>query len=987
MVSGMPQGFWPGGLGPLGSALGAQPDDEDTNAAGSGLSVHTQDWTVESGSDSWYGNQTIRLSGNLTVTSGYNLTLFNVLLEFDNAGLGDLEIVVEVGGRLTLVDTEINVTDTTTPYDPDPWSPGDERNGTFYYFVVYGTLHADNSRIYHTWSNYTGLASPIFYGGLSLYSGDVVIDGCNISYGNLLSVGIYGGSGHIINNTVLYDNVACGAYVHNATPTISNCTVWRNRASGMTFGNGSAPYVYKNTVYNNSNGLTAIKGSLAVIHNNTVYENEDTGVLASKCALNLTGNDIFDNNRSGVFLFEVFNTTLRWNRVFNNTDVGCEVTRTTVPPLLVENDVHGNPGDGVRCFETGQDVGFTVTLKGNDIHHNGLAGGAGVSLEFGNATLTGNDIHDNYGDGVAAQAVLSLAMDGDRLSGNGDAGMVMADMAGYVFDCDFTGNTGPGVEAMNGATPRLVNCTFSGNDMGIHSHSDNKQSHPTAANSTFSSHVTDDVMAEGGSQATVINCSVTPSELTCADSLPTAIYGKWYLHLKAVRTGTQTPLTDVDVRVNISMGAGGGQEYDGTIGGSGKLMYIPVTEFMKVQSGPVTKNPHIIEARKAGYLPYKSSMSFSSSGWRTLQLDINHDPGDPANLGPAQTHNLTPTITWDASVDTDGDTLNYTLSIWAGSDDTGSPYVLGLKTTARSYAISPLQPFSMSSVYFVRVTASDPWGGTSGPLEGTIITTNTGPPGLRWEVSPVRSHDDLVLAIESPSADPDTDPPDEILYTYRWELNDVPRPELTVENTTSLQSIVDSSGTAKGDNWTCSVTAFDGYVHSAPSRLGITVENTPPRVANPPDNTTSNEEDLVLLPVNLDKVFIDRDGDELTFWVVGNGSLEVDIDDGATDVQVRMTPARDFFGFVQMTFWASDGEESVSVLFNLTIQPVNDLPFFTLIDGRDAMDAGNRRFTVEEHQHLDVRLAADMAIDPVSGIFSFDPTGADVGDLMVTVRV
>ena len=135
--------------------------------------------------------------------------------------------------------------------------------------------------------------------------------------------------------------------------------------------------------------------------------------------------------------------------------------------------------------------------------------------------------------------------------------------------------------------------------------------------------------------------------------------------------------------------------------------------------------------------------------------------------------------------------------------------------------------------------------------------------------------------------------------------------------------------------------------------------------------------------------FGDADGDELFLFVQTDGNSNAEIVDGTLFV----TPQNNYFGDIQVTITASDGEFDVNQSFTLTVIPINDPP--DIINLTDQTILEDSELTIElnasDPDGDDVSFnasASENAEVIISGnILNIIPTENFNGDIIVTVSV
>ena len=241
-------------------------------------------------------NETIALSGNLTIKAGGSLTLRNVTLRMNVEHDGQYGISVEEGGALSIYDS--NISSTT--------------GSRFFFSVMVGSFVMKNSELHDAgWGGGAGWGSEPRKRGLHVQADDAVIDG------NLIMdcLGVFLCLCHnssVTNNRLVTD---CGVMVtHNVppfTPTPSSNTILNNTIQGalefgITIGAGNSNLVANNTILDAMVGINMWDSRDNIVVSNHVNpENHPDPwggiVLGGSCSNNtIANNTIKTENPKGI---------------------------------------------------------------------------------------------------------------------------------------------------------------------------------------------------------------------------------------------------------------------------------------------------------------------------------------------------------------------------------------------------------------------------------------------------------------------------------------------------------------------------------------------------------------------------------------------------------------------------------------------------------------------------------------------------------------
>ncbi|MCK5415525.1 MAG: hypothetical protein KAJ35_09100, partial [Thermoplasmata archaeon] len=143
---------------------------------------------------------------------------------------------------------------------------------------------------------------------------------------------------------------------------------------------------------------------------------------------------------------------------------------------------------------------------------------------------------------------------------------------------------------------------------------------------------------------------------------------------------------------------------------------------------------------------------------------------------------------------------------------------------------------------------------------------------------------------------------------------------------------VPSDLTAKGQNWSVEVRAFDGDDRGPAATAWVIIGNSPTLTKDQlPDLFFSEDGEAQTLEIS--PGFADGDGDILTYGVEGTQvNLTVDVDEASG--LVTLAPVADWSGEEELTFWASDGDHIARQTVTVNVTPVNDPPRFVEVNGK-----------------------------------------------------
>jgi hypothetical protein len=306
---------------------------------------------------------------------------------------------------------------------------------------------------------------------------------------------------------------------------------------------------------------------------------------------------------------------------------------------------------------------------------------------------------------------------------------------------------------------------------------------------------------------------------------------------------------------------------------------------------------------------YLSRMTgLAAAGLMKLAEPQNLPPTDPAGLGPASTHLLRPTVTWQPSVDQNGDSISYHLEVF----DPSSIRIVNKIVTTNSYTFGA--NLSFGETYQMKVTASDPSGGSSSTITADMSVINTAPALAAIPDQNLTQDQPWSLKLTAT----DTDIPSDVLeFTANTTLFQVGRYTGNVSWTPTKYEVGIHMVT---------FTVFDGNNANDSQSVIINVANVndPPDVLATPKTITIDEDTIIINAFNFNEIFTDADHDELTFKVINASHIDFIINSNGS---VDIIPLKNWFGTEPVELLASDpyGANS-SVILEVIVSPVNDAP-------------------------------------------------------------
>lgn len=233
------------------------------------------------------------------------------------------------------------------------------------------------------------------------------------------------------------------------------------------------------------------------------------------------------------------------------------------------------------------------------------------------------------------------------------------------------------------------------------------------------------------------------------------------------------------------------------------------------------------------YYRLRSWDGYEYSAYTTAdQFRMNTPPSNPTSwtdLGMRLVDH-TPTVAWSGQSDAESDTID--VYIYVGT--TSTPTTEEGHSTGGTLDLGTNVTLSDGITYYYRLRSYDGYEWNASYTTSDEFKMNSLPTAPVVDTTPdlPRTDNDLICSIITGSTDPDGD---SITYLYQWHKNSVIQGG---ENENTLSS----SLTAKGDNWLCAVTPYDGYENGPSDNDSVVIQNTAPvaKISSPSEGSTFN---------------------------------------------------------------------------------------------------------------------------------------------------
>ncbi|MEL6707915.1 MAG: putative Ig domain-containing protein, partial [Pseudomonadota bacterium] len=264
--------------------------------------------------------------------------------------------------------------------------------------------------------------------------------------------------------------------------------------------------------------------------------------------------------------------------------------------------------------------------------------------------------------------------------------------------------------------------------------------------------------------------------------------------------------------------------------------------------------------------------------------------------------------------DIDGDALSYTLLQADGSD-------LPAWLAFNEGALQGVPPTDFNGTIALTITASDGELSVSDSFN-LVITPVNDAPFVLTPLSDVASLEDTAFNVAVP-ADTFRDVDGDVLTLSAQLVGGEALPDwLTFDG----DELIGTPPQDFNGGFDIEILATDGALStSATFRLDITAVNDAPVVLIPLNDYVVGEDQAIDIALPIDGI-ADVDGDTLTIAVTLAGGDPLPAWLTFDGTRLTGTPPQDFNGLIALQLTASDGEESVSDPFDLTILAVNDAP-------------------------------------------------------------
>ncbi len=214
----------------------------------------------------------------------------------------------------------------------------------------------------------------------------------------------------------------------------------------------------------------------------------------------------------------------------------------------------------------------------------------------------------------------------------------------------------------------------------------------------------------------------------------------------------------------------------------------------------------------------------------TITMVVTDEAGGSCSTAITYTVGTAPSVTIDSPIHnqtySEGENIDFIATV---SDEQNPSNLVSLDWSLDGITISTqgatslgIAEFSDNSIaygsYNLLVTATDADGLSASDQIAFTVNGIPTPPVISIDPVSPSTTDALTVNIDNPSVDPEGVL---VQYSYEWLRNNVVQPSYTA-------SILPSSATTKGENWTARVTPSDGITTGDIGEAVVTIQNTPP---------------------------------------------------------------------------------------------------------------------------------------------------------------
>ncbi len=750
-----------------------------------------------------------------------------------------------------------------------------------------------------------------------------------------------------LQNSKIHDNLNFGinATYYSNRFNITNNNIYNNY-DGVRFSRTHKSNFRNNYIHDNRHGLRVELSTYLDIKKNTIENSKPVGPPPN----------IFSTYDNGLYVYRSYWNDIAFNRILNTSGNGLRINRSLYNSFE-NNYIKTASANGLRFDayvgynefknNTFLDISKAPLILGSNSRENYFKNNAFEKLATKYGVLYGTDSYWNYFEpdnkintvvlpiyykvsgAKITSALDNLVVSEVKLTNLGQ--VIIVECENFTLQKTRMQNGKYGLFLYDSHNVTIDKSRMIDNKIGIYFGFNS--TNVTIYNTTISNSAKQDLFLEEYSNVTIINSTFDKSKIK--NEYHSNVIIQWYAHVKVYyyngllkKLVKSANVKFLDKFKNLA--------YMGKTKSDGTIRFIRITERIINDTKTIKFNDYNVSAIKMYFQPSfaGSGVTIDQSKWINIELFRNKDPILSGLIKPSITHNRKPELSWNPGADPENDELVY----WIKIKNSRTPNKIleqGL-TDDTTYQVTT--NLTYGERYIININASDPYGGWSNTITSFLDLINSPPSLPMILMTPVNStkkpskNDDLNCSVIE-CFDTDTNPKDIIKFSFNWYKNGKYQPKLSIKNTTKRYHVLSKEHTSTGELWTCKVTATDGFETTAPAIESRTIKNQKPRTRFPIPYIAMDEDTIDYGTIDLNRAFIDDDGDPLIFsFIITGDNISVEI---LKNGQVIITPNPDWSGVELLQFFASDGELQAQTTTSVTVRPINDPPMVRILTPRN----------------------------------------------------
>ena len=312
--------------------IGAPPPGPG-NSNGGGPYNSKEDWIIQEKDNITRSNQSIILSGNISIENGGNLTLRNVTLIMNCSFDGEFRIVVKDGSRFFIYD-----------YDNNSKTTNDRSN------ITANNKDYEFEFLVNNSANFVMKNSEL--------------SECGYDFGDDGKAGLTIKTNKIkIENSSFHNNFHGICFYSLNKIQIANNSIYGNYWSGIYLSSSNNSKIVQNYIFNNSEGISLHSSNDNKIINNTIIKNIRGLRLSSSNNNNqIINNTIYSNNGDGIWIQSGSNNNQIIKNNISSNECGIRL-QSSIENQIINNTVTNNI----------KGISFQSSSNDNKIYNNDMS--------------------------------------------------------------------------------------------------------------------------------------------------------------------------------------------------------------------------------------------------------------------------------------------------------------------------------------------------------------------------------------------------------------------------------------------------------------------------------------------------------------------------------------------------------------------------------------------------------------------------------------